>query len=96
MKIQAYAAQQAGGKLQSFDYNVDRLKSAEVEIDIEYCGICHSDLGMLNNDWGITQYPFVPGHENCWQGISNWKYGKAFENWAICRHRLASALLLNL
>src|ERR671911_2626511 len=63
MKIQAYAAQQAGGKLQSFDYNVDSLKSDEVEVDVEYCGICYSDLSMLNNDWGITQYPLVPGHE---------------------------------
>ncbi|HET9805941.1 MAG TPA: NAD(P)-dependent alcohol dehydrogenase [Nitrososphaeraceae archaeon] len=63
MKIQAYAAHQAGGKLEPFDYNIDSLKSDEVEIDIEYCGICHSDLSMLNNDWGLTQYPFVPGHE---------------------------------
>ena len=63
MKIQAYAAHQAGAKLEPFYYNVDSLKSDEVEIDIEYCGICHSDLSMLNNDWGLTQYPFVPGHE---------------------------------
>jgi alcohol/geraniol dehydrogenase (NADP+) len=63
MKIEAYAAHQAGSKLQPFNYSVDALKSDEVEIDIEYCGICHSDLSMLNNDWGITQYPFVPGHE---------------------------------
>ena len=63
MNIQAYAAHHAGGKLESFTYNVDSLKSDEVEVDIEYCGICHSDLSMLNNDWGITQYPFVPGHE---------------------------------
>lgn len=63
MNIQAYAAHHAGGKLESFTYNADSLKSDEVEVDIEYCGICHSDLSMLNNDWGITQYPFVPGHE---------------------------------
>jgi uncharacterized zinc-type alcohol dehydrogenase-like protein len=34
-----------------------------VEIEVEYCGICHSDLSMLDNDWGLTTYPFVPGHE---------------------------------
>jgi uncharacterized zinc-type alcohol dehydrogenase-like protein len=34
-----------------------------VDIAIEYCGICHSDLSMLDNEWGFTQYPFVPGHE---------------------------------
>jgi len=63
MKIHAYAAHKAGDQLQPFDYTVDALKPDEVEIDIEYCGICHSDLSMLNNDWGITHYPFVPGHE---------------------------------
>jgi uncharacterized zinc-type alcohol dehydrogenase-like protein len=34
-----------------------------VEINVQYCGICHSDLSMLKNEWGMTQYPFVPGHE---------------------------------
>lgn len=35
----------------------------DVDINVEFCGICHSDLSMLDNEWGITQYPFVPGHE---------------------------------
>ena len=35
----------------------------QVEIDVQYCGICHSDLAMLNDEWHMTQYPFVPGHE---------------------------------
>jgi uncharacterized zinc-type alcohol dehydrogenase-like protein len=61
--IQAYAATEAGGKLQPFDYDPGPLGSETVEIDVDYCGICHSDLSMLNNEWGITQYPFVPGHE---------------------------------
>ena len=30
---------------------------------MEYCGICHSDLSMLDNEWGISAFPFVPGHE---------------------------------
>ena len=63
MKIQAYASDQIGGKLEYFEYDKNSLKDDEVEIDVQYCGICHSDLHMLNNDWGITQYPFVPGHE---------------------------------
>jgi len=41
-----------------------RLPGAtDVAIDIEYCGVCHSDLHFAHNDWGITQYPLVPGHE---------------------------------
>jgi alcohol/geraniol dehydrogenase (NADP+) len=61
--VKAYAAEQAGGELKPFEYEPGPLGSKEVEIDVEYCGICHSDLSMLNNDWGMTQYPFVPGHE---------------------------------
>ena len=63
MTVQAYAAHEAGGKLEPFEYESGSLKPDEVEIDVEYCGICHSDLSMLKNEWGFTRYPFVPGHE---------------------------------
>jgi uncharacterized zinc-type alcohol dehydrogenase-like protein len=63
MKIQAYAAFEPNGKLETFEYELGSLKSDEVEINVEYCGICHSDLHMLKNEWGFTRYPFVPGHE---------------------------------
>ena len=63
MKVQAYAAHQPGGKLENFEYELGSLKPDEVEIDVEYCGICHSDYHMLKNEWGFTRYPFVPGHE---------------------------------
>ncbi|WP_297326083.1 NAD(P)-dependent alcohol dehydrogenase [Nitrosomonas sp.] len=61
--IKAYAAFESGGKLQPFEYDPGPLGEHDVEIAIEHCGICHSDLSMLYNNWGITQYPFVPGHE---------------------------------
>jgi len=61
--IHAYAAQAPKEKLQPFEYDPGELGPQHVEIDVEYCGICHSDLSMLDNEWGITQYPFVPGHE---------------------------------
>ncbi|MDO9312108.1 MAG: NAD(P)-dependent alcohol dehydrogenase, partial [Nitrosomonas sp.] len=51
------------GKIQPFEYEPGLLSAHDVEIAIEHCGICHSDLSMLHNEWGITQYPFVPGHE---------------------------------
>src|SRR5919112_2612272 len=63
MTIQAYASPKLGDKLERFEYEVGSLKPDEIEIDVEYCGICHSDLHMLKNEWGITHYPFVPGHE---------------------------------
>jgi uncharacterized zinc-type alcohol dehydrogenase-like protein len=63
MTIQAYAASKIGDRLDRFEYELGSLKPDEIEIDVEYCGICHSDLHMLKNEWGITHYPLVPGHE---------------------------------
>jgi uncharacterized zinc-type alcohol dehydrogenase-like protein len=61
--VNAYAANEAGGKLKPFKYELPELGSDQVDIKVHYCGVCRSDLSMLNNDWGMTQYPFVPGHE---------------------------------
>lgn len=63
MKIRAYAAHKPGGALQAFDYDPGPLAPEQVEIAVEHCGICHSDLSMLDNEWKRTTYPFVPGHE---------------------------------
>ncbi len=63
MTIKAYAALTAGGKLEPFEYDPGALEVDQVEINISSCGICHSDLSMLNNDWQRTEYPLVPGHE---------------------------------
>jgi len=61
--IRAYAANAPGAKLERFEYDPGPLGPDQVEIDVRFCGICHSDLSMRNNDWGMTAYPFVPGHE---------------------------------
>lgn len=61
--IKSYAAKAHGAPLEPFEYDPGPLGAGEVEIHVEHCGICHSDISMLNNDWGMTQYPFVPGHE---------------------------------
>lgn len=61
--IKAYAAFEPKGELKIFEYDPGELKSYEVEIDVQYCGICHSDLSVIDNEWGNTQYPVVPGHE---------------------------------
>lgn len=60
---QGYAAQKAHGQMTPFEYQLEALGVHDVEIEIKSCGICHSDASMLKNDWGITQYPFVGGHE---------------------------------
>ncbi|GAB4342370.1 MAG: NAD(P)-dependent alcohol dehydrogenase [Calditrichia bacterium] len=63
MKIKAYAAYEAGGPLKPFEYDPGKLGPDEVELEVKSCGICHSDLSMIDNAWGISRYPLVPGHE---------------------------------
>jgi uncharacterized zinc-type alcohol dehydrogenase-like protein len=71
-QIQGLAVHAAGAELLPFHYETGKLGSQEVEIAITHCGICHSDLHLISNDWGISQYPFIPGHEivgtvsGCW------------------------------
>lgn len=61
--IRAYAATSAKGNLEPFEFDPGDLKAAEVEIQVSHCGVCHSDLSMLENEWGMSAFPFVPGHE---------------------------------
>jgi alcohol/geraniol dehydrogenase (NADP+) len=62
-EIRALAAREAKGKLTRFSFDPGPLGDEQVEIEVQYCGICHSDYSMLANEWHITQYPLVPGHE---------------------------------
>jgi len=59
----AWAAKSAREPLVPYDIQWGELKPDEIEIEVEHCGICHSDLSVLNNEWGGSQYPLVPGHE---------------------------------
>ena len=63
MKTASYAAHAAKECLQPLTIERRALKSTDVHIEIEYCGVCHTDLHFVNNDWGMTEYPVVPGHE---------------------------------
>jgi len=62
-QIQGLAAHAAGAELLAFKYEPGKIGPMEVEIGITHCGICHSDLHLIANDWGMSQYPFIPGHE---------------------------------
>jgi uncharacterized zinc-type alcohol dehydrogenase-like protein len=61
--IKAYAANAPKAPLEPFEYEAGPLRDEQVEIAVTHCGICHSDLSMWENEWGMTAYPFVPGHE---------------------------------
>ena len=59
----AYAAQRPDTPLAPFQIERRALRPRDVQFDILFCGVCHSDLHMARNEWGATIYPVVPGHE---------------------------------
>ncbi|MEM8499993.1 MAG: thioester reductase domain-containing protein [Pseudomonadota bacterium] len=60
---QAYGVTSSNADLSEMDIERRLPGSTDIAIDIEYCGVCHSDIHFAHNDWGATQYPLVPGHE---------------------------------
>lgn len=63
INCKGYAAHSATQPLQPFSFVRRELTANDVLIDINYCGVCHSDIHQVRNDWEITRYPIVPGHE---------------------------------
>jgi uncharacterized zinc-type alcohol dehydrogenase-like protein len=63
MSVHAHAALEPKGNLRPFAYEPGPLGPHEVEIRVGHCGICHSDVHLIDGDWGIGSYPMVPGHE---------------------------------
>jgi len=63
MIINAMAAKEAGAQLNPWEYEYTQPSPWECLIKVLACGICHSDIHMVDNDWQMSQYPLVPGHE---------------------------------
>jgi alcohol/geraniol dehydrogenase (NADP+) len=61
--IDAWVATEAKQQLSRQQVDLGPLGAEEVEVEVEHCGLCHSDLPVLNNEWGISQFPAVLGHE---------------------------------
>ncbi|MEX0430460.1 NAD(P)-dependent alcohol dehydrogenase [Spiribacter insolitus] len=59
----AYAAQSEASGLAPLTIERRELRGDDVAIEIDYCGVCHTDIHFAQNDWGMTMYPVVPGHE---------------------------------
>ena len=59
----AYAAQAATTPLTPFEFTRREPGAHDVQIEILYCGVCHSDIHQVRNEWGGSRYPMVPGHE---------------------------------
>ncbi|MDR5860482.1 NAD(P)-dependent alcohol dehydrogenase [Halomonas eurihalina] len=62
-QTRAYAAHAADQPLAPFTFERRQPRPDDVAIEILYCGVCHSDLHFARNDWGMTRFPIVPGHE---------------------------------
>ena len=62
-QFQGLAAHAAGAELLTLRYDPGKLGGQEVEVAITHCGVSHSDIHLVSNDWGISHYPFIPGHE---------------------------------
>jgi alcohol dehydrogenase (NADP+) len=63
MNTYAFAAQDATSPLAPFRIKRRDVRPCDVSIDILFCGVCHTDLHFARNDWKMTEYPVVPGHE---------------------------------
>ncbi|HVZ93885.1 MAG TPA: NAD(P)-dependent alcohol dehydrogenase [Phycisphaerales bacterium] len=63
MPFRVYAANRQNSALEPTSFDPGPLKPDDVDIQVTHCGICHSDLAMLENEWGMSKYPVVPGHE---------------------------------
>jgi alcohol dehydrogenase (NADP+) len=63
MKTNAYAAQNATAPLAPFSFQCREVGKHDVQIEILYCGVCHSDLHTVRSEWDGTTYPCIPGHE---------------------------------
>ena len=61
--VGAYAAMKQGEQLVPHSIPRRSVNKTDVKIQIEYCGVCHSDIHYVRNDWGVSAYPIVPGHE---------------------------------
>ncbi len=62
-QMKGWAVSQPNGPLVLTEFDLGPLGAEEVEVAVDYCGICHSDLSMIQNEWGMTRFPLVPGHE---------------------------------
>ena len=62
-EIHGLGVHAAGAQLLPYKYDPGVLHADEVEIKISHCGVCFSDVHLIDNDWGMSKYPFIPGHE---------------------------------
>eukprot|EP00607_Mallomonas_marina_P009335 CAMPEP_0182419854 /NCGR_PEP_ID=MMETSP1167-20130531/4209_1 /TAXON_ID=2988 /ORGANISM="Mallomonas Sp, Strain CCMP3275" /LENGTH=364 /DNA_ID=CAMNT_0024594989 /DNA_START=56 /DNA_END=1150 /DNA_ORIENTATION=- len=63
LETQAYVIKSQGAPLELTTITIPAMGASQVQVDITHCGLCHTDIHMKNNDWGVSNYPMVAGHE---------------------------------
>ncbi len=63
MEVHGWAAMERGAALEPFGWEMEAPGLHQCVVEVSHCGICHSDIHMIDDDWGISSYPLVPGHE---------------------------------
>jgi len=63
MKVKGFAAKAVGQSLESFTYEQPKIGTHDILVSVTHCGLCHTDIQAIDNYYGITAFPFVPGHE---------------------------------
>ena len=63
LETNSFAAYNSHDDLKPYEFKRRDILPDDIEIEIDYCGVCHSDIHMVKNDWGMSNYPLVPGHE---------------------------------
>jgi uncharacterized zinc-type alcohol dehydrogenase-like protein len=80
--VKAYGAKSATADLEPMTIERRETKPTDVKIEISYCGVCHSDIHTVRNDWQNSVYPVIPGHEiigrvvEVGKDVSNFKEGQ--------------------
>lgn len=62
-RVLGYAAKAVGKRLEPFTYEQPKLGEYDVRVSVTHCGVCHTDIQAIDDYYGITTFPFVPGHE---------------------------------
>jgi uncharacterized zinc-type alcohol dehydrogenase-like protein len=91
IQVIGYAANQAKASLTPHAFQRREPRDCDVVIDIQYCGICHTDIHQVNDEWGGSVFPMVPGHEivgvvsQVGKQVTHYKIGDRVGGRVFCR-----------
>ena len=88
-EIHGLAVHAAGAQLLPYKYDPGELKANEVEVRISHCGVCRSDVHLIDNDWGISKLPVYSWARDCGDSLGGGLRRARPQGWRAGRDRLA-------